>query len=170
MSAHTTSYDAPSDPALRKRLKRVIDAGPAAIGDRLNELSREMTAGRATVVTTAVVILAGLTLSSVHNPWWLMLTAVGGALMIVYLIGYATPIGWAFQRLGLRTRADVEAERTALKVLRGDFENLPTAAGIEDRDALSRMEAEGGPAVDDEVVHRPDADEAVSEVLVAARL
>ena len=50
----------------------------------------------------------------------------------------------------------------------GDFASLPTVHTIEDRDAISRMEGEGGPAVETDDA-KQDAHGAVKELLGAVR-
>jgi hypothetical protein len=155
------------DARLECSLKSVIDGGPAAISERLEQLDREWTTGRATKAAAAVLIVAGLALSLL-NPWWLLLPVVGGVVLLQYLFGRRSLTGAFFHSLGLRTGSEIEQERTALKALRGDFQHLPTLSQVEDRDATSRMEGEGGIAVEyDEPKVHPDA--AVKEVIGAVK-
>ena len=74
--------------ALEARLKKVIEAGPAAIGERLDELDSEWTAGRAAKASVGVVIVSGLALTLLTmNLYWLILPIVGGAVLMQYIIG-----------------------------------------------------------------------------------
>jgi hypothetical protein len=41
-----------------------------------------------------------------------------------------------FRRLGVRTRKEIERERTALKVLRGDLDDLPSRDGSDPESLL----------------------------------
>ncbi len=156
------------DDTLACRLKKVIDGGPEAINERLAQLDREWTTGRASKAAAGLLIVAGLALTAIHSPWWLVLTAVGGLLMLPYLFGRSSPIGGLFHRLGLRSGAEIEQEKIALKTLRGDFQNLPTAQQVVSSEDISRLEGEGG------IVYEPeatpvDADAAVKEVIGAAK-
>lgn len=152
---------------LKCRLKHVIDGGPQAITEQIARLDHELTIGKATVMTISLLIVTGLAFTAAHDPWWLLLTGLGVVMLIQYLFGLPCAFGWAYRQLGLRTRSEVEEERLALKALRGDFQNLPTADMVEDRDALARLEGEGGPPVDNDP--GPDAEQAVDAVLEATR-
>jgi hypothetical protein len=155
------------DARLECSLRSVIDGGPAAIAERLEQLDHEWTTGRATKATAAVLIVAGLALSLL-NPWWLALPVIGGAILLQYLFGRRSVTGALFHSLGLRSGSEIDQEKTALKALRGDFQHLPTLHQVEDRDATSRMEGEGGIAVEyDEPKVPPDA--AVKEVIGAVK-
>ena len=54
------------------------------------------------------------------------------------LQGWCPPVP-LFRRLGFRTEAEINQERYALKVLRGDFANLPAGPGASDRAPVSRV-------------------------------
>ncbi len=156
------------DDALACRLKKVIDGGPEAISERLAQIDREWTAGRASNVTAGLLIVVGFALTALVSPWWLILPAVGGLALLPYLFGRRSPIAAMFHRFGLRTGAEIEQEKCALKTLRGDFQHLPTVHQVVDADSISRLEGEGG------IVYEPeeelvDADAAVKEVIGAAR-
>ncbi len=133
---------------IEQRLASVADGGPQAIEDRLNELPREWTAGRATKALAGVMIVVGLALTVLLDPWWLLLPALGGVFLLQYLVGQHSWLGLAFQGLGLRTGFEVDQEKMALKILRGDFANLPTLLDVESREDISRLEGEGGIAID----------------------
>jgi len=134
---------------LEQRLACLADAGPQAIEDRLAELELEWTAGRMTKAVIGVVIVCGFVLASL-NPWWLILPAVGGLFLLSYLFGRTSWLGLLFHRIGYRTGFEVDQEKMALKVLRGDFRHLPTLHDIESHDDISRLEGEGGIALDPE--------------------
>ena len=153
---------------LRCRLKQVIEAGPGAIEERLGELDREWTCGRAAATAAGVVILVGLVLAALVSPWWLILTAIGGVMMLLYLFDRRTLVGSIFHALGFRAGSEIDEERLALKALRGDFCNLPNVHQIEDSDAITRLEGEGGMVVEAEE-SKVTPDEAIHDVLNASR-
>ena len=152
---------------LEQRLACLADAGPQAIDDRLAELDREWTAGRVTKAAMGVVIVCGLVLATL-NPWWLILPALGGILLLSYLFGRTSRLGKMFNQMGFRTGFEVDQEKMALKVLRGDFRYLPTLHDIESRDDISRLEGEGGIALDPEEA-KVDPKDAAKVVLDAAK-
>lgn len=151
---------------LEKRLACLADAGPAAINDRLAHLDREWSAGRVTKATLGVVVVAGLALTALVDPWWLVLPAVAGAFLLQYLFGRTSWMGRVFQEMGFRPGSQIDQEKLALRALRGDFRHLPTVHDIEPQDDISRLEGEGG------IVVEPDSSkvtprDAVKEVIQA---
>jgi hypothetical protein len=157
-----------SDARLEARLRRVLESGPDAFTERICQLDREWTVGRAVKVTTAVLILAGLALGVLVNHWWLVLAAVGGLALMQYLFARWSFVGELFHQFGLRTGGEIDQEKTALKALRGDFQALPTVHQVEDPDAIARLEGEGGIVAEpDESKVAPDV--AVKEVIGATR-
>jgi hypothetical protein len=154
---------------LEDRLTCLADAGPQAITDRLNDLEREWSAGRVTKAALGVVIIAGLIPAVLLSRWWLILPGLGGLLLVQYLFTRSSLVGAFFRAVGFRSGADIDQEKFALKVLRGDFRQLPTCQEIENREDISRLEGEGGIAIDPDFA-KPDAVEVVREVIVAARV
>ena len=152
---------------LESRLKHLIDAGPCAINHRLDELDREWSVGRVTKVSAAVLIGLGLILALWLSPWWAILSGLTCLALLQYLVAHTSLLGKAFHRMGFRSGCEIERERLALRVLRGDFSRLPTLHDVEDRDAVSRFEDEGGPAV--EPAEKLEAHEAVKQVIEVTR-
>lgn len=150
---------------LEQRLACLADAGPQAIEDRLGELDREWTAGRMTKAAMGTVIVLGLALAGL-NPWWLLLPMMGGLLLLSYVFGRTSWLGKMFHEMGYRSGFEVDQEKMALKVLRGDFRHLPTLHDIESRDDISRLEGEGGIALDPEEA-KVDALDAAKSALQA---
>lgn len=153
---------------LEARLACLADAGAQAISDRLDQLDREWSAGRMTKATIGVLIVAGLGLTALAGPWWLILPAFGGFFLLQYLFSRTSWLGAMFQEMGFRSGADIDHEKFALRALRGDFKNLPTVHEIESKDDISRLEGEGGIAIDPEEA-KPDVKQVVKEVLQAAK-
>lgn len=135
---------------LQQRVACLADAGPQAIENRLNELDAEWTAGRVTKAVIGVLIVVGFGLTALLNPWWLILPAVGGVFLLQYLFTRSSWLGKMFHEMGFRTGFEVDQEKMALKVIRGDFRHLPTLLDIENKEDISRLEGEGG------IVMEPD--------------
>jgi hypothetical protein len=133
---------------LRERIAKIAADGPQALEARLAEVNREWTTGRLVKATTGMMLLVGLALTAFHDPWWLALMILAALILIQY---WFLPRSWLadlYSLAGFRSGAEIEDERLALRVLRGDFKDLPTLAEIEDRDAVCRLEGEGGIALD----------------------
>jgi len=151
------------------RLKRLAECGPSAIEERLNELEREWSAGRATKVALGLFILIGMGLWLSLGGWWYVVPILGGLVLLEYLFSRTSWLGKLFHEMGSRTGQEIEEEKFALKALRGDFATLSTVHDIEDKDAVDRMVGEGGPAVEFDV-EKLDTRAAVEGVLHATRL
>lgn len=106
-------------------------ASPHLIERRLAELDREWDIERVLEANAASVALVGLGLSALVNRKFLVLPVlVGGFLLQHALQGWCPPVP-LFRRLGVRTAAEINQERFALKSLRGDFQHLPAGEGID---------------------------------------
>jgi hypothetical protein len=124
---------------LEENVARSAEAGPAAIDRRLAELDQEWDIERALEANAATVALAGLILGTAGNRKLLVLPAlVAGFLLLHAVQGWCPPVG-LFRRLGFRTAAEIDQERYALKILRGDFQNLPATPHASDRAPVSRI-------------------------------
>lgn len=149
LTPHSTPCQAP-DAALCDRIARIAEQGPEAVDRRLAELNREWTVGRWVKALCGLTLLGGLALALTVSPWWLLLVGVGGATLMQYLFFKRSVMGGLLSAAGVRSGAVIDDERLALRVLRGDFKCLPTIGQIQDRDAISRLVDDGGPALDDD--------------------
>ena len=115
----------------REQLERVaalVGAPPRTITERLRELDREWDVERVLEANASSLTLLGVLLSVTHSRRWLLLAAVVPAFLLQHALqGWCPPLA-LLRRLGIRTRREIDAERTALKALRGDFADLPTGA------------------------------------------
>jgi len=165
---HNTNPTAVRITRLEESLASVLEAGHEAIDKRLTHLDSEWSVGRMVKATTGVLILGGLALAFFVNPWFAIVPAVGGLMLAQSLVSCKSWLGQMFAGMGFRTSCEIDHERMALKAIRGDFRHLPTIHEIEDRDAITRFEDEGGPAYEPEHV-RVAPREAAREVLAATK-
>jgi hypothetical protein len=113
--------------ATLQNVAKYAAGGPAIIEWRLDALAREWDIERALEANAAVFALLGLALAAFFNWWWLLLPFTVAFFLLVHAVwGWCPPIP-ILRRLGLRTRAEIDYERYALKNLRGDFTSLPKA-------------------------------------------
>jgi len=122
----------------------------------------------ATKALLGVLIVAGFGLTALLNPWWLVLPAVGGVFLLQYLYTRTSWLGKMFHEMGFRIGWEGDQEKMALKVLRGDFRHLPTVLDIESHEDISRLEGEGGIAVDPDT-SKVEPIEAAKSALEAAK-
>lgn len=97
--------------------RHVLDA-------RIAELERIWDMERILELNASVLALTGAILGVTrHRRWFLLPGAVLGFLAQHALSGWCPPVP-VFRRLGVRTQAEIDQERYALKALRGDFDEL----------------------------------------------
>jgi hypothetical protein len=116
---------------INSRIARDIDASirwhamhPGEIDRRLDELDREWDIERVLEANAATIAFGGILLGAFVDRRWLVLPAAVTALLLQHAIqGWCPPVPM-FRRLGIRTAAEIDRERYALKALRGDFMNV----------------------------------------------
>lgn len=115
---------------------------PDEIPDRLAELDREWDIERALETNASAIALFGMGLTAVGGRRYLPLPMTVMAFLLQHALqGWCPPVS-LFRRLGLRTQAEIEAERYALKALRGDFRDLAaTGEGVAGQPADKAMKA-----------------------------
>lgn len=103
-------------------------AHTAEIETRLAELDREWDMERTLETNAAALAFAGTLLGATLDRRFLVLPLlVSGFLLQHALKGWCPPVV-LFRRLGVRSAAEIERERAALKALRGDFRGLDEPA------------------------------------------
>ena len=108
----------------RANVERVAARGPAAIDRRLRELDEEWDIERYVETLAPSLTLLGMTLGlTVSRKFFLVPFAVQGFFLQHALQGWCPPVP-VLRRLGVRTQAEIDHERYALKALRGDFRNV----------------------------------------------
>jgi hypothetical protein len=135
LPATTTRVPEHTKPAINEEIRKQTEAniayfacrGVEAINQRLAELDREWDIERTLEANASTVSLIGLTLGATVNRKWFILPAVVAGFLLQHAVqGWCPPVP-ILRRMGFRTSAEIDYERYALKVLRGDFKDLPTA-------------------------------------------
>lgn len=99
-----------------------------AITMRINELDREWDIERALEVNMSSVALTGIALTVFHHRRWLILPSIVLGFFMQHAIqGWCPPLP-LLRRLGFRTRKEIDREKYALKILRGDFREIDRSA------------------------------------------
>lgn len=105
----------------RKDVERYCEADQETLARRLEELDREWDFERAIQTGASLHVLLGLALGTfVDRRFYAWSALIGGFLLLHALMGWAPPLP-VLRRLGFRTQAEIEQERDALRILRGDF-------------------------------------------------
>lgn len=113
------------------RVQRSAAEGVSGINRRLVELDREWDVDRVLQANASTLLLVGITLAATHSKKWAILPGV----VLPFLFQHAVQ-GWCpplpvLRGIGIRTRQEIERERYALKVLRGDFEGKEANSGAD---------------------------------------
>lgn len=94
------------------------------IESRLHALDREWDIERAIEANAATLAFTGVVLAAVHDRRWLVLPALVTTFLLQHALqGWCPPVP-VLRRLGFRTQDEIARERTGLKALRGDFEDV----------------------------------------------
>jgi hypothetical protein len=92
-----------------------------AVDRRLAELDREWDVERLLFTVSGINALFGLILGQRLGRRWYLYTAAVAAFQVQHGVqGWCPPFA-LFRRFGVRTRREIDEERTALKAVRGDF-------------------------------------------------
>jgi hypothetical protein len=112
------------DRKLKQSVESYIGKDRAQISLRIEELEKEWDIERALGVNMSSLALTGIALTAFHHKRWLILPAVVVAFFAQHAIqGWCPPLP-ILRRLGYRTTAEIDQEKYALKVLRGDFKEV----------------------------------------------
>jgi len=99
-------------------------ASPEDISKRLAELDEEWDIERFLQIMPAGLVLIGTVLGFFFSKYWLIIPAFVSAFLINHAIqGWCPPVP-VLRRFGVRTIYEIEKERYALKLIRGDFKDV----------------------------------------------
>src|SRR5688572_27998503 len=105
----------------KENIERYSSLDADAITMRINELDREWDIERALEVNMSSVALTGIALTVFHSRRWLALPSIVLGFFLQHAIqGWCPPLP-VLRRLGFPTRKEIDQEKYALKILRGDF-------------------------------------------------
>lgn len=104
-----------------RNVERFDGSNKETIAKRLEELDREWDIERTMETGASAHILAGLLLAVFVNRRFLLWSGlVAGFVMAHALFGWFPALPF-LRRLGVRTQAEIDEERVALRIMRGDF-------------------------------------------------
>jgi hypothetical protein len=113
-----------------KTERRVLQAASSTertISRRIDELEQEWDMERYLETNASAIAFSGVVLGFLVNKKFLAIPAIVLPFLFQHAVqGWCPPIP-LFRRLGVRTRKEIDAEKYALKAVRGDFDNLPIA-------------------------------------------
>jgi hypothetical protein len=109
------------DRDMRARLEHLATADAMTLSRHIDLLDREWDVERYLQTNAGLVSLSGIVLgAAVDRRVLLLSTAVFGFFLQHAISGWCPPLP-IFRRMGVRTRAEINREKYAVKALRGDF-------------------------------------------------
>jgi hypothetical protein len=136
MSAATTEFDRVRantrpeinqkiDSQIEERIRFYATQPRDVISARIEELDQEKDIERYLERNAAAIALGGIVLGLVRKKWLLLSATVMGFLLQHATQGWCPPVP-LLRRMGIRTRREIDREKYALKILRGDFQAMPS--------------------------------------------
>lgn len=119
---HTSQADAENiDATIRSNVREYAARSLFGLDQRIAELEREWDVERTLEANASTLALTGALLGTTTNKKWFLLTGT----VLGFLFQHATS-GWCpplpvLRKLGIRTQAEIDQEKFALKAIRGDF-------------------------------------------------
>jgi hypothetical protein len=108
---------------IRKKIEESIalySKHPEKIDDRLRELDREWDVERVLETQLAGMAGVGMTMGVLRRIWYLLPLLSAGFVLQRTMKGWCSPLT-LIRKMGFRTIEEIDRERYALKLLRGDF-------------------------------------------------
>jgi hypothetical protein len=103
------------------RLEHYATASAHELTARIDELDRELDIERVLETNASTLAFIGVAGAIASSRRWLILPAVVLPFLFMHAVqGWCPPLP-LLRRLGVRSRKEIERERYALKMLRGDF-------------------------------------------------
>jgi hypothetical protein len=122
------------DAAVETRVAHLLERDdPKAISRCISQLERCWDVERAFSAATGALALVGSVVARRAGGGWWWLPATAGVLLLEQTFRGGSVLMSALRQLRLRTRAELDLEKFALKGLRGDFTRIPHEGGPEAR-------------------------------------
>jgi len=113
------------DSQIEERIRFYATQPRDVISARIEELDQEKDIERYLETNAAAIALGGIVLGLVRRKWLLLSATVLGFMLQHAIKGWCPPIP-LLRKMGIRTRREIDREKYALKILRGDFQAMPT--------------------------------------------
>jgi len=105
---------------LKETISRYEGADRNAIDQRLRELDKEWNIERFIETEAPMTIALGIALGALNDRKWFVVSAFAAGMVLLHNIQGWYPLLPILRRMGFRSQYEIEQERNALRVLRGD--------------------------------------------------
>jgi hypothetical protein len=120
----------------QQRLAYYRHTSPAEIEHRLEELDQEWDIERTLEANAATLAFTGCLLAATTHRRWILLPMVVTGFLLQHAIQGWCPPAPLFRRFGFRTMREIDEERFALKLMRGDFDQHTNSGDAASADAI----------------------------------
>jgi len=125
VQAHTpTRFNREIERQTARRLVRAAGQSPTSLTRRINDLEEEWDIERWLELNASALAFTGVMLGIFVNKKFFAVPCIVLPFLFQHAVqGWCPPIPF-FRRRGVRTRREIDAEKFALKALRGDFSDV----------------------------------------------
>lgn len=110
----------------------------SVINNRIHALEREWSMERRLETNASALAFTGVALGLTKSKKWLALPLIVTGFLFQHAVqGWCPPLA-VLRRMGVRTRSEIDREKFALKLLRGDF-NSVNARAVEKPEQVRRI-------------------------------
>jgi hypothetical protein len=96
-----------------------------ALSQRIEELDKECDLDRTMALYGSGIGLGTLLFSFIGGKKWLFIGGTALGFVFKHALDGTSPVVPLLRKMGVRTRSEIDREKYALKVLRGDFADMP---------------------------------------------
>lgn len=106
-------------------IRKYENKSPEEIDMRIEELEKEWDMERLLETNMSTLALIGIALTIFVHEYWIILPIIVLSFFLQHALqGWCPPLP-IFRAMGKKTRAELDREKYALKILKGDFQGLP---------------------------------------------
>lgn len=113
------------DAKIEENIRFYATQPPEAISRRIEELDHECDLDRTMALYGSGIGLGTILLSFIGGKKWLVLGGTALGFLLKHSLDGTSPVIPLLRKFGVRTRSEIYREKYALKILRGDFEDMP---------------------------------------------
>jgi hypothetical protein len=125
------------DEEMIRRIEEAQTMSNDELSLRIEELDKEWDIERALELNASILALSGTGLGALVDKRWYILPAVVTAFLMQHALqGWCPPLP-LLRKLGFRSRQEIDEEKMALKILRGDLKDI--SPGISAEELLQKV-------------------------------
>ena len=113
------------DAKIEQNIRFYATQQPEAISRRIEELDQECDLDRSMALYGSAIGLGTILFSFIGGKKWLLLGGTALGLLLKHAVDGTSPVVPLLRKFGVRTRTEIDREKYALKILRGDFADMP---------------------------------------------